>query len=114
MKPSWIRLIPAAILGLTFLFMWNATLYAQEDGAALYKAKCSVCHAADGSGSSPMGKQMGAPDLRSDEVQKRTDAQLIEITSGGEGNKMPAYKAKLSDSQIQQIVTHIRELAKKK
>ena len=54
------------------------------------------------------------PDLRSDEVQKQTDAQLIDSTANGKGKKMPAYKGKLTDDQIKQLVGYIRELAKKK
>jgi len=47
-------------------------------------------------------------------VQKQTDAQLIDATANGKGKKMPAYKGKLADDQIKQLVGYIRELAKKK
>src|SRR6202161_1621101 len=63
-----------------------------QDAGALFKAKCSTCHAADGSGSTQMGKTLGAPDLRSDEVQKKTDAQLIDAVTNGVGKKMPSSK----------------------
>ena len=43
----------------------------------LYKTKCAMCHAADGSGSVPMGQKTGAHDFRSAEIQKMTDAQLL-------------------------------------
>lgn len=84
-----------------------------DDAASVFKAKCSVCHAADGSGSSAMGKQLGAKDLRSDEVQKQTDAQLNNTITNGKGGKMPAYKGKLTDDQIKGLVTYIRTLVKK-
>ena len=87
---------------------------AADDPAALFKAKCAACHGPDGSGATPTGKAMGTPDLRSDEVQKQTDAQLIESTANGKGKKMPAYKGKLTDDQIKQLVGYIRELGKKK
>ena len=86
---------------------------AADDSASLYKAKCAACHAADGSGNSPTGKTLKVPDLRSDDVQKKTDAQLIELTTAGKG-KMPAYKDKLTDAQIKGLVAYTRELAKKK
>ena len=57
---------------------------------------------------------MKAPDLRSEEVQKQTDAQLVDSTANGKGKKMPAYRDKLTGDQIQQLVAYIRELAKKK
>lgn len=84
-----------------------------DDAAALYKAKCIGCHAADGSGGTPAGKALKVGDLRADEVQKKTDAQLIEITTGGK-NKMPAFKDKLTGDQIKELVAYVRELAKKK
>ncbi|HEY0592980.1 MAG TPA: cytochrome c [Thermoanaerobaculia bacterium] len=81
------------------------------DGAAIFKAKCAACHAADGSGSSPMGKKMGLRDLGSADVQKQTDAQLTDITTQGKG-KMPAYESKLSADEIKAVVAHIRSLKK--
>lgn len=65
------------------------------DAAALYTAKCAMCHGADGSGATPMGKSMKLRDLRSPEVQKMTDKELFAVTAGGKG-KMPAFKSKLS------------------
>jgi mono/diheme cytochrome c family protein len=96
------------------MLLLTAPLRADNDAASVYKAKCAICHADDGSGNSPAGRQMKVPDLRSDEVQKESDAQLIDATTNGKGKKMPAYKGKLSDDQIKQLVVYIRELAKKK
>jgi len=56
---------------------------------------------------------LGVKDLRSDEVQKQTDAQLSDIITNGMGKKMPAYKGKLTDDQIKGLVAYIRGLAKK-
>ena len=84
-----------------------------QDGAALFKSKCAVCHAPDGSGGGAMGKQLGVTDLRSDAVQKQTDAQLNDSITNGKGTKMPAYKGKITDDQIKGLVGYIRELAKK-
>jgi cytochrome c6 len=87
---------------------------ARADPAAVFKAKCAACHAADGSGNSATGKALTTPDLRSDEVQKQTDTQLIDSITNGKGKKMPAYKGKLTDDQIKQLVGYVRELGKKK
>jgi len=56
---------------------------------------------------------LGAPDLRSDDVQKKTDGQLIDAVTNGAGKKMPAFKGKLTDPQIKDLVGYIRGLAKK-
>jgi len=84
-----------------------------DDTGALYKSKCAMCHGPDGSGNTPTGKAMKVSDLRSDEVQKKTDAQLIESTTNGKG-KMTPFKGKLTDAQIKDLVKYVRELAKKK
>lgn len=78
-----------------------------QDAAATYKAKCAVCHGADGKG----GK-MGTRDFASPEVQKETDAQLVDAITKGRG-KMPSYDGKLKDSEIKDLVAYIRGLAKK-
>ena len=88
------------------------TAWAEVDSAQLYKTNCAMCHAADGSGNSPSGKALKAKDLRSDEVQKKSDAELIEGISKGQG-KMPAFGKKLKPEQIQQLVSYVRQLAKK-
>jgi mono/diheme cytochrome c family protein len=85
---------------------------AQETGESLYKAKCAMCHGPDGAGKTTMGQALKIPDLHSEDVQKRSDAELTQIVTKGK-NKMPAYEAKLSKEQITQLVGFIRDLAKK-
>jgi mono/diheme cytochrome c family protein len=109
-----IGVVRLALLVCAGLFLLTASARAQGDAASLFKAKCAACHGPDGSGNVPMGKQLGAKDLRSDDVQKQTDAQLNASITDGMGKKMPAYKDKLTDAQIKDLVTFIRELAKKK
>lgn len=79
--------------------------------AALYKSKCAMCHAADGSGNTPMGKSQKLRDLRSDEVQKQTDVELTKVIAGGKG-KMPAYGKQLSTEQVEGLIAFIRTLKK--
>jgi mono/diheme cytochrome c family protein len=86
---------------------------AQSAAENLYKTKCAMCHAPDGSGNTPVGKKLGVRDFRSPEVQKETDAQLAEIIAKGK-NKMPGYEKSLNANQIKELVAYIRELAKKK
>ena len=83
-----------------------------SDGAAIYKAKCAMCHGPDGAGKTPMGQKLNIRDLHSADVQKQVDAALSQIIAQGKG-KMPAFSQKLSDDQIKLLVAHIRELGKK-
>jgi cytochrome c6 len=98
-------------IGLAFLALPSATR-AQGDAAKVFKANCALCHGDDGSGNSPTGKALKAKDLRSDEVQKQTDAELVEVISKGRG-KMPAFGSKFSPDVIKSLVAYIRQLAKK-
>ena len=106
---SWL----VRILAVAVLLMMVAPAALADDSAALYKTKCAVCHSADGSGDSAMGKKTGAHDFRSPEIQKMTDAQLTEITVKGK-NKMPGYDKKLTADEIKGLVAYIRVLGKKK
>jgi cytochrome c6 len=82
-----------------------------QDAAGTYKAKCAMCHGADGKGSA-MGQKMGTHDFSSPDVQKETDAQLTDIIAKGKG-KMPAYGEKLKDTEIKDLVAYVRTLGKK-
>jgi mono/diheme cytochrome c family protein len=87
-------------------------MLAQDSGADTYKAKCAMCHAADGSGNTPAGKAMKAVPFNSPDLIKASDADLIAATKNGKG-KMPAYGSKLTDLQIKDVIAHIRTLQKK-
>ena len=78
---------------------------AAADAAADYKAKCAMCHGADGSGKASMGTK----DLGSADIQKMSDADLTGAITNGKG-KMPAYKGKLTDADISDVVKYVRTL----
>ncbi len=107
-----IRVARFAFLACVGMFLLTATVRAQGDGATVFKAKCAVCHGADGKGDTSMGKALKIQDLSSSEVQGQTDAQLTGVITDGKG-KMPAYKGKVTDDQIKQLVAYIRTLKKK-
>jgi mono/diheme cytochrome c family protein len=82
-----------------------------QTGAATYQAKCMMCHSADGSGTTPAGKAMGAIAFSTPAVIAKSDADLIATTTNGK-LKMPSYKAQLTAPQIAAVVTYIRTLQK--
>ena len=98
---------------LALLITTAMPLAAAADNAAVYKAKCAACHGADGAGQTPMGKKMNLRDLRSPEVQKQSNVELLKIVTDGKG-KMPAYKTKLSADELKGLVEYLRELAPNK
>lgn len=77
---------------------------AAQSAADTYKAKCAMCHGADGSKS-----MMGAKPLNGPDVQKMSAADLTNAITNGQG-KMPAYKGKLTDAQISGLVQYIKTL----
>jgi len=105
------RLGSAAIF--VAFFFQGAIAQENDPGAAPYKSKCLVCHAADGSGNTPVGKSLKSADLRSPDVQKKSDAELADFISTGKGN-MPAFKSSTSDEEIHALVTHVRTFGAKK
>lgn len=101
-------------IGLTTLSLAlaSASLNAQTSGADTYKAKCQMCHGADGLGQTPAGKSMKAVPFNDPQIVSKSDADLIATTNNGK-NKMPAYKGKLSDAEIKAAIAYIRTLQKK-
>src|SRR5690348_13188379 len=99
------------VLGMTggsLLLLAAAAIFAvpshAQSGAALFKAKCAPCHGPDGKGATSMGKVLKVRDLSSADVQKQSDAELTAMIENGKG-KMPAYKGKLSSSDIKELVS---------
>ena len=101
-KAAAVILLAASIAGPAF---------AQAPGADTYKAKCAMCHGADGLAATPMGKNMKILSFKAPEMVKASDAQFIASTKNGK-NKMPAYNGKLTDAQIKDVVSYIRTLQK--
>lgn len=105
-------------LSLLFLLLFGTAMLttgaaAQGDsGADNYKGKCVMCHASDGSASTALGKSLKAVDLRTPEVQKKTNAALAEFIATGKGN-MPPFRGTLSDDEIHSVVTYLRTFAPK-
>ena len=94
------------------LFFQPAASADTAAGAATFKAKCAMCHGADGAGKTAMGAKFNIPDLTSAEVQKKPDNSLVESIAKGK-NKMPEFGSKLSAQQITQLKDYIREIGKK-
>ena len=102
-----LRIAGLTLLGATFAL----PALAQQTGAATYKAKCAMCHGADGTGNTPVGKSMKLRSLKSAEDVKASDAELFKQTKSGVG-RMQGYAGKLTDAQIQDVVSYIRTLQK--
>jgi mono/diheme cytochrome c family protein len=111
-RMGWIgRVIVAGsvMAGIGFLTM---PARANNTAEATFKAKCAMCHGADGKGETATGKAMKVKDFASEEVQKMSDEDLSEAISKGKG-KMPAYKT-FTPEQVKDLGAYARAFAKKK
>jgi mono/diheme cytochrome c family protein len=79
---------------------------------------CARCHGADGSGNTKVGKKMKVKDYTSAAVQaKMTDEEILKAIEGGvfdekKKEKMPAYKEKLSEKEMKDLVAEVRAFKK--
>jgi cytochrome c len=66
----------------------------QSEAEKTYKAKCVVCHAADGSGS-PVGQKLGTHAFHSSQVQGESEADVEQIIAKGKNKALAAYVKEL-------------------
>ena len=82
----------------------------------LFEQKCKFCHGIDGMGHTKKGKQLKAPDFTSGKWNKETtDGEIVEaIQNGVPKTKMPAFKSKLSEEDIQALAVYVRTFRARK
>ena len=72
---------------------------------------CAKCHKEDGTGGKTEieGKTIDAEDLTTEKMKKESDEELFKyISEGIPGEGMPAFKGKLSEQEIRDVVKFIR------
>ncbi|HJS24563.1 MAG TPA: cytochrome c [Pyrinomonadaceae bacterium] len=77
---------------------------------ANYEKNCEACHGDQGVGGlvKVENKQIKVASLKSDHAIKHTDDQLVKVITGGE-EEMPAFKDKLSQQEIADLVRFVRK-----
>lgn len=83
----------------------------------IYSEKCVRCHKEDGKGGETDidGVKIKAPDFTSDKMKNEPDAEFIQaIEKGYPEDGMPAFKGKISDQEIKDLVKLIRKDFQKK
>lgn len=83
-----------------------------QEGQKIFKQKCAKCHGEDGSGNTVIGKALGAADLRSADVQKKSDTDFYTQIDKGKAN-MPPFGSGLDKTQINALIAYVREFGKK-
>jgi mono/diheme cytochrome c family protein len=83
----------------------------------IYLLSCSKCHKEDGTGGKVEinGKTVKAENLTTDKMKNMADAKYIGyIENGIPDEGMPAFKGKLTDEQIKDVVNYIRSELQRK
>ena len=90
----------------------NATAAEPFDASAIYNNQCAKCHGRDGRAKSLHAKHVHARDLTAADWQNDvSDERIFNSISNGKG-KMPSFKKKLSENDINSLVTYVRQLRK--
>lgn len=87
-----------------------------DEGRKLYQRYCASCHGASGKGDGGLALSGGEPsDLTDDSWDYgSTDGEIFTVIHDGVSADMLAYKGKLNEKQIWQIVNYIRSIGPKK
>jgi mono/diheme cytochrome c family protein len=83
-------------------------------GAKVYTERCVLCHGPQGKGDGPGSVGLNPkPRNHTDGsyMNARTDEDLLAVIRDGKG-AMPAWKAVLSEQEIQAVLKHVRSLAR--
>jgi mono/diheme cytochrome c family protein len=98
--------------------MLCATSALKAAGAAEnWSSSCASCHGKDGSGDTTMGKKYGVKNYQDAKAQESfTDEQatkaIVEGVTDDGKTKMKAFKEKLTEAEIKDLVAYIRTLKK--
>lgn len=93
-----------------------------QAGLAIHKEHCLRCHGDTGRGDGRAARLFSvkpADWTNREHMSKVTDQDMVKIISGGgesvgKAKVMPAFKGRLSDSQIRDVIAFVRSLSYKK
>jgi mono/diheme cytochrome c family protein len=112
-------LVALALVGLAAIFAGGATSGVKTKGRqaneapALFSKHCATCHGKDGRAKTFKAKFNKARDLTDARWQaEATDERIFNAITQGSGSKMPSFKKKLSEAQVESLVAHVRGLKK--
>ncbi|HUF04317.1 MAG TPA: copper-binding protein [Aridibacter sp.] len=92
---------------LTVTKMIKKETAAPSEGARIYKSNCAECHGENG-----RGTEKGISFLKGHALDHPRE-DFIEQVKYGEEDKMPSFSDKLSDAEIEAVVTYVRDVIQK-
>jgi mono/diheme cytochrome c family protein len=99
-------MLPAVVLSMACVVQ-SAQAASATAGQAVYKAKCQMCHGADGSGNLPKAK---ANPLGGATAQALSDADLKKAVTAGTGTMKPV--AGVAGADLDNVIAFVRTLKK--
>lgn len=79
-----------------------------DDGGAIYKAKCAMCHGATGTPSAGMAKAMGIKPTSDPAMAALSVDQISATVKNGKGKMKPI--SGLSDGDVKSVATFFKSL----
>ena len=93
---------------LAALVVFAGVLSFADDGAAIYKAKCAMCHGPTGTPSAGMAKAMGIKPVSDPAIKALSVEQISTAVKSGKGKMKPI--AGLSDADVKSVATFFKSL----
>ena len=79
-----------------------------EDGSAIYKSKCAMCHGSTGTPNPAMAKSMGIKPVTDPAIKALTADQIASTVKSGKGKMHPV--AGLTDAQVKDVAAYFKTL----
>lgn len=97
-------------IAITFIAACGVAFAGAPEGKAVFEAKCQACHGPNGEGKPAIAKMLKVEmhPLGSKEIQAKTDVQLKQTISNGQGKMKPV--SGLAEKQIDDVSSFVRTL----
>lgn len=108
--------VAVVLIALIFFVVFPSPSWAASPDA-VFQTRCAVCHGADGSANTPMGKKESIPAFASEKVQKASNADLVDMILNGGREKRASHSFSgkgISQEDAAGLVAYIRSLGRKK
>ena len=82
-------------------------------GKDVYEKQCVFCHGAQGNGDGSLGKSLVRPPANLTKIKAKPDEELLKtIQNGRPPTAIRAFKAQLSEQEIQHALAYIRTFSR--
>ena len=97
------KVLRCVVFAALVLALTTGTMLAADDGAAIYKSKCAVCHGPNGEGK--MGPKLVGTSMSEADI-------VTQLTKGVAGKKAPHAKpiSGLTDDQAKAVAAYVKSL----